>query len=1012
MFNLLRIVLTAALALSVLSSPGQNVSAQDIKYGVGSWSPTGHGNHRAVIRVTAPSDAVWAHIQWRRRDRHPEQKDIRLFDAATGERIMNVVRVNVNREYGDLVFQPATVPANYEIYYLPHGATHYDHGKIWDYFTPEDTADPAWLQRNGLTPELLANEKWKSLPQATVVEIQARTEFDRFDPMEVIATQQETTQLLARHPNRSYLLFPEDRQYAIRMFDDLPLRWIQRGPTNNFLGHARPGEYYPLQIGVWAAREQIDNLTVAFSDLKSLAGETIPASEITCFNLEGTDWLGRPMQKVFQVGQGKIRPLWSGVQIPKDAAGTYQGTIKIQPQGAPETTVQVTINVGGPVLEDAGDSDLWRLSRLRWLNSTLGLDDETVPPYTPLEVAGNTIKCLGREVRFGETGLPESIQSYFHNSQLTDNHPGTGQEILAAPVELIVETDAGPVNWTAGPTKLAKATPGTVVRESTADSAVLAKTTWTRMDSDGSIVFRVVLEAKAPVDIGDISLNIPVKREVATYMMGMGKRAGYRPAQWEWTWLGHNNMVWLGDVDAGLELRLLGVEGMPTVWSSGGCNITEAGEEVLVHVYTGERRMKAGEQLALRFRFLITPFRPIYKEHWDWRPEFKVVNPNVEGSTILHSHHTELPNPYMCYPFLRADLLAAAVKDFKDKGGLGANIYYLGHWAVSNRVVEMWPLRSLGDEIFSTGGVDIYMDEVDNSGGGRPWLKEHLVSGYVPGWAGWTHGSDDLDIATGTDAAINLISLSRWHNYCLEGWRWLVENTGVDGIYLDGVGYDREAMKRVAKVLYRTTGNDPYRIQLHCNDCYGPGPDGGPHVGPSSVFFQNYPYISDLWYGEQFDYNRSPDFWLVEISGIPFGLTGEMLLGGGNPYRGMLYGMTSKYHPSHPAMWKFWDEFGIQEAEMIGYWAEDCPVATGRDDVLATVYQKRDKTLISLASWADEPVSLSLGIDWNALGLDASKVNLTAPAIADFQDAVQFSPNEEIPVEVGKGWLLILDEAE
>jgi len=175
---------------------------------------------------------------------------------------------------------------------------------------------------------------------------------------------------------------------------------------------------------------------------------------------------------------------------------------------------------------------------------------------------------------------------------------------------------------------------------------------------------------------------------------------------------------------------------------------------------------------------------------------------------------------------------------------------------------------------------------------------------------------------------------------------------------------------------------------------------------------EHFPYLSDLWFGEQFDYNRSPDFWLVEISGIPFGLTSEMLEDDSNPYRGMIYGMTNRRHPSHRAMWKLWDEFGIQDAEMIAYWAEDCPVATNRDDVLATVYQKRDKTLISLASWADEPVSLSLGIDWNALGLDASKAKLTAPAIADFQEESQFSPNEEIPVEMGKGWLLILDEAE
>jgi len=178
---------------------------------------------------------------------------------------------------------------------------------------------------------------------------------------------------------------------------------------------------------VWAAREGIEDVELVFSDLKSDDGKVIPVSEMTCFNLGGVDWLGRHFEKGFAVGQGKIRPLWIGVQVPQDASGTYQGNTKVRPKGAKETTVQVQLDVAGAVLEDAGDSELWRFSRLRWLNSTLGIDfvsvakkcrhgettgrftclhfselrrkltDEIVPPYAPLEVTGNTVKCLGEK---------------------------------------------------------------------------------------------------------------------------------------------------------------------------------------------------------------------------------------------------------------------------------------------------------------------------------------------------------------------------------------------------------------------------------------------------------------------------------------------------------------------------------------------------------------------------------------------------------------------------------------
>ena len=57
---------------------------------------------------------------------------------------------------------------------------------------------------------------------------------------------------------------------------------------------------------------------------------------------------------------------------------------------------------------------------------------------------------------------------------------------------------------------------------------------------------------------------------------------------------------------------------------------------------------------------------------------------------------------------------------------------------------------------------------------------------------------------------------------------------------------------------------------------------------------EHFPYINSLWFGEGYDYNAPPDYWLVEISGIPFGLYGEMLEGDGNPWRGMVYGMTDR----------------------------------------------------------------------------------------------------------------------
>jgi hypothetical protein len=153
---------------------------------------------------------------------------------------------------------------------------------------------------------------------------------------------------------------------------------------------------------------------------------------------------------------------------------------------------------------------------------------------------------------------------------------------------------------------------------------------------------------------------------------------------------------------------------------------------------------------------------------------------------------------------------------------------------------------------------------------------------------------------------------------------------------------------------------------------------------------------------------------MVEIAGIPYGLFGEMLQDGGNPWRGMLFGMTGRlgWGGSPQAVWKVWDEFGIQQATMQGYWDPLCPVKTGHNDILATAYVKPGQTLVSLASWATNVAKIRLQLDGAALGMDPVKVFAYAPPIAGFQPEAVFKPGQEIPVRPGRGWLLQLDETE
>ena len=158
----------------------------------------------------------------------------------------------------------------------------------------------------------------------------------------------------------------------------------------------------------------------------------------------------------------------------------------------------------------------------------------------------------------------------------------------------------------------------------------------------------------------------------------------------------------------------------------------------------------------------------------------------------------------------------------------------------------------------------------------------------------------------------------------------------------------------------------------------------------------------------------TPANWLVESSGIPFGLTGDMLYRGGNPWLGMQYGMTVRYpwftegvNCDPTQIWKVWDDFGIDKATMYGFWEKNVPVTSSDTDVKVTVFRRPDGyLLLSIGNYTDENKTVNLDFNWKELGLDPSHVCLSAPAIKDMQTANTWTPDESIEVAPRKGWLV------
>ncbi|MCD8292801.1 MAG: DUF6067 family protein [Prevotellaceae bacterium] len=991
--------LTAMLTLTVGAYAQQ--TPEPSLYGTGSWDAASLGNHRVVVAVDKRADAVLATPRWRRRDTNPLAKNIIVVDAATGNRIANVTRFGITRERGEIAFQPATVPGEYYIYYLQNVSSGSENYPTVTYPPFETTADDAWLKKNGLNGKKAPS----SLPAARVVQYQAIDAFNSFYPMEIIATEAEKEALLKARPKDAFLLFTEDRRYPIRMTMDIPYRWTaQTAPA--FEGTADKGEYYTYQLGVWAARAEVEHLQVRFSDLVNKeTGARIPSSAMTCFNTGGTDVTGTVFRKDCSVPKDRVQALWIGVRVDEGtAAGTYEGTVTVSAGNAASQTVDVALTVSGNVIADHGDNEPWRQSRLRWLDSTIGFDDEPVTPYTPVELDGQRLSILGRDITLAPGGLPAAITSYFEETMTSI---GTkGRALLAAPMEFTA--DGG--DWENLDFAFTKRKRGAVAWKATNRNDRFLMQLEGELEADGNLTCQVMLTALEDASVEDIALHTRLAPGVAKYMMGLGEKGGCCPSAIDWKWAVEKNQdaIWTGDVNAGLQLRFYDNRyerplntnfyqqqplRMPASWcngGNGGIRLEQEAQGTLIDAYSGRREVKKGERLYYYFNVLVTPFRTIDTDkHWRNRyyHKYAFVDDIADfGANVINVHHATRVNPFINYPFLRPMEMKSYV-DAAHARGMKVKIYNTVR-ELSNSCAELFALRSLGGEIFSKG-----------PGGGFSWLQEHLDQDYLGGWF----------VPELQDAALVTTGVSRWHNYYMEGLDWLMKHVGIDGLYIDDLAFDRTAIKRVRKIL---NGNNPDAlIDLHSANQFNKN-DG--FANSANLYLEHFPYLDRLWFGEYFDYNLPPDYWLVEVSGIPYGLMGEMLWEGGNKWRGMLYGMTGRsgWGVDNRPLWKLWDDFGMNRSEMMGYWVTDNPVKTGSDKTLATIYRHADgkKVLLSLATWEDADAPVTLSVDWERLGLDPDKVTLRAPAVDDFQTERSWKPGETITVPQGKGWLIVMEE--
>ena len=331
--------------------------------------------------------------------------------------------------------------------------------------------------------------------------------------------------------------------------------------------------------------------------------------------------------------------LWVGVDLPVSlVAGTYRGTLSLTARsggvgsgngmeggggdgggggGTYTVALSLVLEVGGAPIAERGDGDIYSLSRLRWLDSTAGIDDTLPAPFVPPRVrsatrggrggggrtraggegstdgkggeggrggAGFEVELLNKRLTIGKDGLlaqidvdadaPHAADASAAAAAATAATAAAPYTLLTRPMSLLIRSAGAPLALAlhvVRPLAIVAQNRSGVQWEATLHAtlplpphaAILVQVSG-GLEYDSFCEFSIEISSAGgvPIAVDDIQLELPLALQHARYMVGMGvEGVATRPLAWRWEMGTGNNGVWLGRVEAGTFLKLRGEGG-------------------------------------------------------------------------------------------------------------------------------------------------------------------------------------------------------------------------------------------------------------------------------------------------------------------------------------------------------------------------------------------------------------------------------------------------------------------
>jgi hypothetical protein len=604
-----------------------------------------------------------------------------------------------------------------------------------------------------------------------------------------------------------------------------------------------------------------------------------------------------------------------------------------------------------------------------WFNSKAGITNEVLSPFTPVRVVRDegrtTLGVWGREYALGEGLLPAQIVSQ-------------GAELLAGPIAITARRGGEPIRWQAASPEASRASPAHASTQRRFADADTELTVRTDMEYDGLLTVRWELRARRTTTLDGLALEIPLKREYAKYLYTWPKvRSGeFREAYSS----GFQPIIWLGDEQRGLQWTCESDQDWQPADPEKAIEVAPEADRVVLRLHLVDQPVELTPSHGLTYTFGLhaTPVKPIEKTAWDYRIfrnpwygySLDVPDKEVEGKPAL--------------------------RYFAEKGGRAMLVLrWWDAFAYTSPQSHAEALRRLVRACHAEGiKVVPYIGGfllAENTPEGRCFMEEMEKVPVAP---------YPIDRLPGLESQMTRIVCQRgpWQDFLVDGIARLIDESDVDGVYLDstsrpcacsnelhGCGYrdakgaprptypvfaTRELLKRIYTVVKQRKPNGI--VDLHVFDCM--------HAGALA-------FSTTYWNGEQL--GRGPK---VKVEGLPLDRFRTEFMGynWGTP-ADLLYYVLGNYRACsaiallhdvpvrvenlkdldvESALWRVREEFGVDGAEFLPYWRNAEYVAATPEGCYVSLHRHPEGRVLAVVSNLKlEAAQAELVLNREALGL-------------------------------------------